>query len=219
MTRRHIIIAAALIVACAPPDSSTAAAPDIALTRPDPAALAAHAPDSFTVVLTTSQGEVEVRIRRAWAPLGADRVHYLASHGFFNGARFFRVLPGFIAQFGMSGIPAVDSAFDKLAFADDSVRTGNKRGTLTFATAGPNTRTTQLFINLADNAQLDATGFAPVGEVVRGMEVVERLYSGYGEGVPYGSGPDQTRISSEGNRYLRQAFPRLDSIVSVSVRP
>lgn len=212
------LLMAALLVACSP-DASSEVAADPSLLRPDSTTLAAPAPDSFTVVLATSQGEVEIRVRSAWAPIGAGRLHYLASHGFFTGARFFRVLPGFIAQFGLSGMPAVDAAWDGRPITDDPVRTGNRRGTLTFATAGPNTRTTQLFINLANNAQLDAMGFAPVGEVVHGMEVIERLHSGYGEGVPYGTGPDQARITREGNRYLRASFPRLDSIASVTVRP
>lgn len=206
-----------LLGACGGERAGTPIAP--ALLTPDSAALAAPAPDSFTVVLTTSKGEVEIRVRRAWAPLGADRLHYLALNGFFGGARFFRVLPTFIAQFGLSGVPAVDSAFDRLPIADDPVRTQNRRGTLVFATAGPNTRTTQLFVNLADNAQLDALGFAPIGEVVRGMDVVAQLYAGYGEGVPYGPGPDQRRIGAAGNRYLRTAFPLLDSISSVTLRP
>ena len=218
MNRRYVLIAAAILLgACAGDGAQVAADPSLA--SPDSATLAAPAPDSFTVVLTTSKGEVEIRVRRAWAPLGADRMHYLAQHGFFEGARFFRVLPTFIAQFGMSGVPAVNSAFDRLPIADDPVRMGNRRGTVVFATAGPNTRTTQLFVNLADNAQLDAMGFAPIGEVVRGMDVVAQLYSGYGEGAPFGPGPDQGRISAEGNRYLRTAFPRLDSIVRVAIRP
>ena len=222
----RLLIPPALLLACAfascgdarsPADETTTA--DAALLTPDPTALSAPAPDSFAVVVMTSEGEVEIRVRRAWAPLGADRLHYLAQHGFFSGARFFRVLPGFIAQFGLSGIPAVDEAFERQAFADDPIRTGNRRGTVVFATAGPNTRTTQLFVNLADNAQLDGMGFAPIGEVVRGMEVVERLHAGYGEGAPYGPGPDQGRIMREGNRYLRSAFPELDSIASVALRP
>jgi peptidyl-prolyl cis-trans isomerase A (cyclophilin A) len=200
------------------PAPAPPAAPPALLT-PDPAAVAAAAPDSFSVVLTTSKGEVEIRVRRAWAPLGADRVHYLAEHGFFAGNRFFRVLPGFIAQFGLSGIPEVDAAFDRLKLVDDPARITNRRGTLVFATAGPNTRTTQLFINLADNANLDRMGFAPVGEVVRGLEVVQALYAGYGEGYPYGSGPDQGRVMREGNRYLRVGYPLLDTIATASVRP
>ncbi len=215
--RPLIAVATAISIACGDASRSPASSP--ALVSPDPLALAAPAPDSFTVLLTTSEGEVELRIRRAWAPLGADRVHYLAANGFFAGNRFFRVLPGFIAQFGLSGVPEVDAALDRHKLADDPVRIGNRRGTVVFATAGPGTRTTQLFINLADNANLDAMGFAPVGEVVRGMEVVERFFADYGEGAPFGRGPDQARIMREGNRYLRVAFPLLDSIETAIVRP
>lgn len=212
-------IAAALVVtACRGESRAPQSSAPAALLSPDPTALAAPAPDSFTVLLTTSRGEVEIRIQRAWAPRGADRMYYLVQNGFFTGARFFRVLPGFISQFGLSGDPAVDATFERLPLADDPVRTGNRRGSVVFATAGPTSRTTQLFVNLADNAQLDGMGFAPIGEVVRGLDVVERLHAGYGEGAPDGSGPDQGRIMREGNRYLRSAFPLLDSIVMGVVR-
>ena len=215
-----LLIAAALVVtACRGESRAPESSAPLALLAPDPTALAATAPDSFTVLLMTSRGEVEIRVRRAWAPRGADRMYYLAQNGFFTGARFFRVLPSFIVQFGLSGDPAVDAAFDRLTLADDSVRTSNRRGTVVFATAGPNSRTTQLFVNFADNGQLDGMGFAPIGEVVRGMDVVERLHAGYGEGAPDGRGPDQGRIVKEGNRYLRTAFPLLDSIVGGVVRP
>jgi peptidyl-prolyl cis-trans isomerase A (cyclophilin A) len=219
---RHIAIAtlAITLAAACSGEGSRSSATSAALLTPDPAALAAPAPDSFTVLLATSEGEVEIRVRRAWAPLGADRVHYLAANGFFDGDRFFRVLPGFVAQFGVKGVPAVDAAFEPLTLADEPVKTANRRGTLTFAkTSQPNTRATQLFINLADNTNLDAMGFAPVGEVIRGMEVLERLYSGYGEGAPYGPGPDQGMIMRDGNRYLRMNFPLLDSIATAVVRP
>ena len=190
-----------------------------ALTAPDPQQLAAAAPDSFAVVIATSKGEVEVMVYRAWAPKGADRFHYLAANGFFNGARFFRVLPGFVAQFGLSGNPVVNDVFDKFPLNDDLVKAKNEKGTLVFATAGPNTRTTQLFINLADNTKsLDAMGFAPFGRVVRGMDVVEKFYAGYGEGAPMGAGPDQGRIKTDGNGYLRSAFPELDSIATAVVK-
>ena len=198
--------------------SSPAAARTQALVTPD-ATLDQAAPDSFAVTFSTSAGEFDLVVRRAWAPRGADRLHWLASHGFFNGARFFRVLPGFVAQFGLSGVPAVDKAWDARTFADDKVTHPNKRGAVVFATAGPNSRTTQLFINLVDNANLDAMGFAPVGEVRRGMEAVDRLFSGYGEGAPYGSGPDQMILKRDGNAYLVAAYPKLDSIVQTTVAP
>jgi cyclophilin family peptidyl-prolyl cis-trans isomerase len=220
MSIRHLFLLAisVLAIACREGVGSSGAPP--ALLSPDPVALAAAAPDSFTVLLTTSEGEVEIRVRRAWAPLGADRVHYLASHGFFDGNRFFRVLPGFIVQFGLSGVPVVDAAFEPRTLAAEPVRTSNRRGTLTFAMGRtPATRATQLFINLADNANLDVMGFAPVGEVIRGMEVLDKFHSGYGDGAPYGPGPDQAMIMRDGNRYLRMNFPLLDSIATAVVRP
>jgi peptidyl-prolyl cis-trans isomerase A (cyclophilin A) len=183
------------------------------LLNPDPVALAAPAPDSFTIVFTTSKGEIEVLLHRDWSPLGVDRLHYLASHGFFDGARFFRVVPGFIVQFGLSGRPDVDDAFRPLAIDDDPVKVTNRRGTLVFATSGPNTRTTQLFINLNDNAMLDPQGFSPMGEVVRGMDIVDQLNPEYGEM------PVQSIIEREGNAYLREQFPALDSITRVTVGP
>lgn len=201
-----------------PSAASPSAARTQALVAPD-ATLDQAAPDSFAITLTTSAGDVELVVRRAWAPKGADRLHWLASHGFFDGARFFRVLPGFVAQFGLSGIPAVDKAWDTRTFADDPVTHKNKRGAIVFATSGPNSRTTQLFINLADNVNLDAMGFAPLGEVRRGMEAVDKLYRAYGEGAPYGSGPDQMIVKRDGNRYLVAAYPKLDSIVKSMVTP
>jgi peptidyl-prolyl cis-trans isomerase A (cyclophilin A) len=217
MTSRPLLLLLLALVACDQGAGSSAASS--ALLTPDRAALAAPAPDSFTVLLATSEGEVEIRVRRAWAPLGADRVHYLATHRYFDGNRFFRVLPGFIVQFGLAGDPAVSAALDAHKLADELPRTSNRRGTLTFAMGGPNTRTTQLFINLADNANLDGMGFAPVGEVVRGMDVLEKLHAGYGEGAPFGRGPDQAMIMRDGNRYLRMNFPLLDSIATAVVRP
>ncbi len=185
-----------------------------ALVSPDPVALAAAAPDSFTLVFVTSKGDVELRVRREWSPLGVDRLHYLANNGFFDGARFFRVVPGFVVQFGLSGRPDVDAAFKRLMIADDSVRVSNRRGTLVFATSGPNSRTTQLFINLADNAMLDEQGFSPMGEVVAGMDVVDQINSEYGE-----QSNIQGRIEREGNDFFRERFPALDSIVTVRITP
>ncbi|MBI3789903.1 MAG: peptidylprolyl isomerase [Gemmatimonadetes bacterium] len=199
--------------------AGAAPAPAEALVNPDPNKLAAAAPDSFTIVFTTTKGDVEVLVQRRLAPRGADRLHYLVTNGFFSGARFYRVLPGFVAQFGLSGIPAVDAAFDKLTLDDDPVRAKNLKGTLVFATAGPNTRTTQLFINLADNAQLDQMGFAPLGKVVRGMDAVEKFYAGYGEGAPMGAGPDQMKLKAVGNDYLKAQFPELDSVVRATIKP
>lgn len=193
--------------------STTASAP-AELLSPDPVALAAAAPDSFTLTISTSKGDIALRVRRDWSPLGVDRLHYLAQNGFFDGARFFRVVPGFVVQFGLSGRPEIDAAFKDLMIDDDSVRVSNRRGTLVFATSGVNTRTSQLFINLADNAPLDERGFSPLGEVVSGMDVVDQINAEYGE-----ESNIQGRIEREGNEFFRRRFPALDSIVSVRVTP
>ncbi len=137
--------------------------------------------------------------------------------GALDGARFFRVLPGFVVQFGIPGDPAVAREWREARIADDPVRQSNTRGAVTFATAGPNTRTSQVFINLADNTSLDRMGFAPFGTVVEGMDIVESLHSGYGEGAPHGRGPDQGRIQSQGNAYLEKEFPKLDYIVKATI--
>lgn len=186
------------------------------LLQPDVRAERA-APDTFDVRFETSRGPFTMRVARAWAPRGADRLYYLVRNRYYDGARFFRVLPRFAAQFGAAADPRVNKIWEVRTIPDDPVRRGNARGFVSFATAGPNTRTTQLFINLVNNFRLDRLGFAPVGRVVEGMEVVDSLYSGYGEGPPAGKGPDQDRIAAEGNRYLEREFPKLDYIRSAAV--
>lgn len=184
-----------------------------ALLSPDPAELSAAAPEKFQIKFETSQGDFVMEIYRDWSPHGADRLYYLARHHFYDGVRFFRVIDGFMAQFGYHGDPAVSKVWTLKAIPDDPVKQSNLRGYVTFAkSALPNSRTTQLFINYGDNSRLDAMGFAPVGKIISGMEVVDRLYSGYGEGAPSGSGPDQGRIRQEGNEYLQRNFPKLDYI-------
>jgi peptidyl-prolyl cis-trans isomerase A (cyclophilin A) len=192
-------------------------APLAALKSPNLADLERAAPDSFVVTFTTSRGPFDVLVRRSWAPRGADRVHYLVNAHYYDGVRFFRVVKGFVAQFGLHGDTAVTASWRTRRIADDSVKASNVRGTLTFAMGGPNSRTTQLFLNLVDNKRLDATGFAPLGAVVTGMSVVDSLYSGYGEGAPRGQGPEQGRIGREGNAYLAFSFPKLDSVVTARV--
>jgi len=177
-----------------------------------PSAMKEQAPATFKAKFTTTKGDFVVEVTRAWAPLGADRFYNLVKNHFFDGAAFFRVLPGFVAQFGLSARPEVSRAWANAKIQDDPVTQSNLTGYLTFATAGPNTRTTQLFINLADNRNLDDMGFAPFGKVVEGMDVVRQFYSGYGEGAPGGRGPDQGRITNEGKAYLDKEFPQLDSI-------
>jgi peptidyl-prolyl cis-trans isomerase A (cyclophilin A) len=195
-----------------PPPPPEAAAPTPSPTPADPAS-----PDSFRVKFATSKGDFTVDVFRAWAPKGADRFYRLVNEGYFKDVRFFRVLPGFMAQFGLSGDPALNAKMDTLRIADDPVTQSNKRGMLTFATAGPNTRSNQFFINYKDNVMLDGQGFAPFGKVVDGMKAVDALYSGYGEGAPNGSGPDQESIRNKGNAYLKGAFPKLDYIKSANI--
>lgn len=173
---------------------------------------AVSAPDSFDVTFATTRGDVVVRAHRAWAPNGVDRLYTLVRLGYYDDTRFFRVLDGFMAQFGASGDPAVARRWSDSTIADDPVTRSNVRGAVSFASAGPNTRTTQLFINTAANDRLDPMGFAPVGEVVRGMEAVDSLYADYGEGAPMGPGPDQSLIARDGNAYLDRQFPRLDAV-------
>jgi peptidyl-prolyl cis-trans isomerase A (cyclophilin A) len=176
-----------------------------------PETLTEKAPAVFDVKFETTRGDFVVQVNRTWAPLGADRFYNLAKNGFFTGAPFFRVVPGFIVQFGLSPDPAVNLAWRNANIQDDPVTQSNKRGTITFATAGPNTRTTQLFINYADNSGLDRQGFAPFGLVVSGMDVVDHIYSGYGER------PDQGAITTQGMSYLQKNFPKLDTIKSATI--
>ena len=183
----------------------------------NPAALTLKAPAVYKVKFTTTKGVFVVEVTRAWAPLGADRFYNLARYGYFTDASFFRVLPGFVVQFGINAKPAVNAVWQSATIQDDPVKESNKRGTVTFATGGPNTRTTQIFINYGDNIALDGQGFAPFGQVVEGMDVVDKLYSGYGEGAPQGAGPEQGLIQNEGKPYLDKNFPNLDSIKSALI--
>jgi peptidyl-prolyl cis-trans isomerase A (cyclophilin A) len=187
------------------------------LLTPDHTEFQRTAPPTYNVRFETSQGDFVVQVVRDWAPRGADRFYNLVRFGFYDDVRFFRVLDGFMAQFGMSGDPAVTAAWQDARIPDDPVTRANTRGLISFATAGPNTRTTQLFINFGDNSRLDGLGFAPFGHVIEGMEAVDRLYSGYGEGAPAGRGPDQDRIRAEGNVYLEREFPRLDRVVRARI--
>jgi peptidyl-prolyl cis-trans isomerase A (cyclophilin A) len=184
----------------------------------DPAKLTEKAPDVFDVRMATTKGDVVIRVTRVWSPAGADRFYNLVKHGFYDGASFFRVMPGFVVQTGISAYPEVARAWARAGIQDDPVTQSNKRGSITFATGGPNTRTTQVFINLGDNARLDPMGFSPFGQVVEGMEVVEQLYGGYGDSVSRGGkGPEQDRIQTEGAAYLDREFPNLDKIVTAKI--
>jgi peptidyl-prolyl cis-trans isomerase A (cyclophilin A) len=201
------IAALPLVVSCNGRSSQT---PGAGTSASASGAGAQQAPDSFRVTFETSRGPFIVQIDRGWAPKGADRFHALVTEGFFDDSRFFRVVPGFVVQFGLNADPARNKSWDK-RLPDDSVTHTNARGTIVFATQGPNTRTHQMFINLADNPQLDGMGFAPIGRVVDGMSVVDSLYGGYGES------PDQELIQRAGNSYLDRDFPKLDRIKTAKV--
>jgi cyclophilin family peptidyl-prolyl cis-trans isomerase len=200
-----------------PGASPTAKSYDRALLRP--ALLKDKAPETYQAKFETSKGDFTVSVTRAWAPLGADRFYNLARHHFFDNESFFRVLKGFVAQFGISAYPPVNAVWEKATIKDDPVTQSNKKYSLTFATAGPNTRTTQLFINLADNPRLDGMGFAPFGQVTDGMNVVDSLYAEYGEGAPGGSGPNQDEIQKQGKPYLDKNFPKLDYVKTTTLTP
>jgi len=171
-----------------------------------------QAPASYKVKFDTSKGVVVVQVTRAWAPQGADRFYNMVKSGFFDNTRFFRVVSGFMVQFGINGDPAVMAQWRDAPIPDDKVTQSNKRGFITFATSGPNSRTTQVFINFNDNTGLDGAGFAPFGRVVSGMEVVDAFNAEYGDGAPRGRGPDQGRLQREGNAYLAKEYPRMDFV-------
>ena len=203
-----LLVSGTVMLAQAPPPAPAAApAPNLM----NPSTLKAQAPDLYRVKFATTHGDFVVEVHRAWAPLGADRFYNLVVNNFFTDAAFFRYVPNFIVQFGLPANPAIGRVWQSANIKDDPVKHGNTKGTLVFATAGPNTRTTQFFINFADNTPLDAQGFAAFGQVVSGMNIAEGLYSGYGEK------PDQGRITAQGKAYIDQNFPKLDSIKSATI--
>ncbi len=176
-------------------------------------------PDVYRVKFETSKGDFTVEVTKAWAPEGADRFYQLVRQKFFDETRFFRVVRDFVVQFGINGKPALSARWRNMTISDDPVKESNLRGRITFATSGPNTRTTQVFINLKDNARLDKSGFAPFGQVIDGMDVVERFFNAYGDGPPRGIGPDQDLIEGQGNAYLEAKFPRLDYVKTARIVP
>jgi cyclophilin family peptidyl-prolyl cis-trans isomerase len=192
-----------------------------------PALLHARAPAEFDVKMTTTKGVVVIHVTRAWAPNGADRFYNLVLHHYFDGASFFRAISNFMVQFGLSAYPPVNAAWENAEIKDDprtSMTQSNLRGYITFAmTSLPNSRTTQVFINLIDNSRLDASGFMPFGRVTQGMDVVDQFYTGYGEGAPDGSGPNQNDAATQGHTYLEKNFPKLDviktAVIVAPVRP
>lgn len=214
--------AACALIACGGSDDKNASPPppepSAAILNPDAAALTKVAPDSFDAVFTTGKGEFVVRAYRRWSPNGVDRFHYLVNNGYYDRTKFFRNIDGFMVQFGIHGDPRVNGVWRDRTIPDDSVKTSNATGTITYATGGPNTRTTQLFINKGDNAGLDAQGFSPFGRVISGMDVVMQLYQDYGEGAPRGIGPSQPLIQERGNAYLNREYPLLDSIITARIR-
>ncbi len=225
-TRLAVVLAACAAVAtvaCSPPRILGGKGPTADLAR--------SVPDSFLVTFETSRGRIEILARTAWAPVGADRLYDLVRRHYYDDVYFYRVVKNFVAQFGLSGDSAVNAAWRLRRLGDDSVRHTNARGTLSFARSGAGTRTTQLFVNLRDNARLDTAntfGFPPFAEVVHGMDVVDSLYQGYGDSAPLrprpGARPDTTRrgpqqdsITPQGNAYLRRAFPKLDRVISARI--
>jgi peptidyl-prolyl cis-trans isomerase A (cyclophilin A) len=219
-----LVSAAALLVACSGKEkgneeqaATSEAAPVTPLTTPNAPEMNATAPDVYRVKLETSKGDVEIEVTRAWAPHGADRFYNLARHGFFDEVRFFRVVPKFMVQFGINGDPAISKWWRNARIPDDPATQSNKRGMITFATSGVDSRTTQVFINFKDNAFLDSQGFSPFGRVVTGMDVVDRLNGEYGETPSKGQG--QMMIQTQGNAFLQASFPNLDYIKKASMLP
>jgi cyclophilin family peptidyl-prolyl cis-trans isomerase len=203
--------------------SSGSAAPSVAegrklLLEPTATYWSQPAPSTYKVSVETTKGTFVIAVDRALAPRGADRFYRLVRAGYFDDSRFFRVVPRFIAQFGIPGDPAITHAWRDRAIADDSVRASNVRGTIAYAMTGPNTRTTQLFISLVDNSRIDSQGFSPIGRIVSGMEVVDQLYGGYGETAGGGMrAGKQDRMLNEGNGHLDRDFPKLDRLVRARI--
>jgi peptidyl-prolyl cis-trans isomerase A (cyclophilin A) len=218
MNRLVMFVLVALLLAVCLPLAGGAAQPQAAKTGDNPLLnpkspeMTKAAPATFKAKFVTSKGDFTVEVTRAWAPRGADRFYNLVNNGFFNDCRFFRVVSGFMVQFGINGDPKIQANWRNANFPDDPVKQSNTRGMVTFATSGPNSRSTQVFINYNNaNAQLDKDGFAPFGKVIEGMEVVDKLFSGYGES------PDQTSIQMQGNTYLKSKFPNLDYVKTATI--
>ena len=211
---RVTIVAFTLAALAMLPTGVAAQAPSLK----NPASLKEQAPATYKVKFDTSVGVFVIQVNRDWAPLGADRFYNLVKSGFYDDARFFRAISGFMVQFGISGDPAVSAAWRNARIGVDPVKQSNKPMYITYAMGGsPDTRTTQVFINYGNNGNLDAMGFAPFGEVIEGKAVVNKIHTGYGEGAPRGKGPDQGRTQAEGNVYLMKDFPKLDFIKKATI--
>jgi peptidyl-prolyl cis-trans isomerase A (cyclophilin A) len=214
MSRPAILIVALFAMAPAARGDTTAA------TAPKPADATAKAPDAYKVKMSTTKGDFVIEVHRDWAPNGADRFYNLVKLGYFTDVAFFRVVKGFMVQLGIHGDPAVSRQWRSATIKDDPTgKQSNKRGMVTFATAGPDMRTTQIFINYGNNSRLDSMGFPPFGKVVDGMKVVDAIEGMYGEGAPEGRGPMQDRIQSQGNAYLKASFPKLDYVKRATIVP
>lgn len=200
---RASLVAAVATLAEVPQATGAQAAAGQASLK-NPTSLKETAPPTFKAEFDTTAGKFVVEVHRDWAPKGADRFYNLVKNGFFDNTRFFRVVPNFMVQFGINGEPSVQSVWRDAKITDDPVKESNKRGYITFATAGPNTRTTQVFINFRDNGGLDRQGFAPFGQVIEGMETVDKINAEYGEK------PNQGLIQQQGNAYLTKEFAKLD---------
>ena len=205
------VAAPVLVLACGGKKGGEAKVAANPLTQPNAPEMNQTAPDTFRVHFATSAGDIEIEVVRAWAPLGADRFYNLVKHGWYDGDRFFRVIPNFVVQFGLNGDPDIGKWWRNARIVDDPVKHSNVRGTITYAKADRNTRTTQVFISLRDNSRLDADGFAPFGQVVSGMDVVDKITSQYGER------PSQQDIQVRGNAYLEENFPKLDYIKTATL--
>jgi peptidyl-prolyl cis-trans isomerase A (cyclophilin A) len=216
-------LAVPLLLACACKKSAENTAPPSPSVQPSldkPKTLSLRASDVFRAKFATSKGDFVIEVHRDWAPNGADRFFNLVKAGYYNDTRFFRVVSGFMAQIGIHGKPELNAIWREQQIPDDPVVKSNLRGFVSFATAGPGTRTTQFFVNYSDgNSRLDGMGFAPFGQVTSGMEVVESLYAEYGEGAPQGRGPNQGRVQNEGNAYLVRDFPQLDYVKEATILP
>lgn len=215
VTRVVLSAALAALVALPVPVQAQATGAQPTNNLRNPKAAVERAPATYKARFDTSAGVFVVQVNRDWAPLGADRFYNLVKSGYYDDVRFFRVIPNFMVQFGIHGTPVVSAIWRNTQINDDPVKQSNRRGYVTFATAGPNTRTTQVFINFRDNGGLDKQGFAPFGEVVEGMSVVDKINSQY-EGKPQ---EQFVRILNEGNAFLNKEFPKLDFIKKATIEP
>jgi peptidyl-prolyl cis-trans isomerase A (cyclophilin A) len=216
MTQRSALttVVASVLAVCT---AALLAAQATAPTLKDPSTLTEQAPEKYNVRVETNQGVFNIEVNRSWSPRGADRFYNLVKNGFYDNNRFFRVLEQAMMQWGINGDPAINDAFHGTRILDDVPKMSNEKRYVTFASGGPNTRSTQVFVNLRDNTPLDKAGFTPFGRVTSGLDTLEKIYSGYGDGPPSGKGPEQAKILAEGNAYLTKSFPKLDYIKTATL--